>query len=51
MLQQQRFCGDGAHATWAEKFREGGYRVESEHEEFASATNDIIPAALRGTVD
>ena len=49
MLEQQRFCGDGTDATWAEEFREGDQQVDGEDEEFAHGCNGTMPAVLRKT--
>jgi|SRR5258706_6187022 len=35
MFEQQRFCGDGACATWAQQLREGGEQVGGEDQKFA----------------
>jgi hypothetical protein len=39
MLEQQRFCHDGAQATEAQKFHQGDQQVDGEDEEFAHGAN------------
>ena len=49
MLEQQKFRGDGACATRAEKFREDDKQVAREEEQIAHKSNGITPANLRKT--
>jgi hypothetical protein len=44
VLQQQRLCGDGTDATWAEQLREGDEEVDRGDEEFAHVANATILA-------
>jgi hypothetical protein len=44
VLQQQRLCGDGTDATWAEQPREANEEVDREDEEFAHVANATITA-------
>ena len=39
VLQQQRLCGDGADATWAEQLCDGDQQVGGEDEEVAHVAN------------
>jgi len=39
VLQQQRLCGDGADATWAEQLCDGDQQVDGEDEKIAHAAN------------
>jgi hypothetical protein len=49
MLQQQRHRGDGAHAPWADEFRQGDQQVDGENEEGAHVANRITTAVPRKT--
>ena len=44
VLQQQRLCGDGTDATWAEQPRQGDEEVDREDEDFAHVANATILA-------
>jgi len=39
VLQQQRLCGDGADATWAEQLCDGDQEVDGEDDEVAHVAN------------
>jgi hypothetical protein len=49
MLEQQRFCRDGADATGTREFDEGDQQVDGEDEEFAHRTNRTKTASARKT--
>jgi hypothetical protein len=48
MFEQQRFCGGGADAPWAQQLRDGGKQVEGEDPQFANErTLAWLPADAR----
>ena len=49
MLEQQRFCHDGAQATGAQEFHQGDQQVDGEDEEFAHGANGTMTAVPRKT--
>ena len=49
MLEQQRFCGDGADANRTEECREGEERVNGEEEQFARESNATTNVIMRKT--
>lgn len=49
MLEQQRFCRDGADATGTQEFDESDQQVDGEDEEFAHGTNRTKTARARKT--
>ena len=49
LLEQQRFCGDGADATRSKEFRNGIEQVNREEKQVAHGWNGITPAMVRKT--
>jgi hypothetical protein len=49
LLEQQRFCGDGAGATGAQKFCEGDEQVNCQEQQIAHGPNIAMLAILRKT--
>jgi hypothetical protein len=47
MLEQQRFCHDGARAIGAQEFHKGGQQVDGEDEEFAHEANRTMAAGAQ----
>jgi hypothetical protein len=49
LLEQQRFCGHGPHATRAEEFRYRYDQINREEEKFAHERNGTMPTVARKT--
>jgi hypothetical protein len=47
MLEEQRFCGDGASATGAEEFRDGDEQVDYQEEQVAHQAHRTMTAGAR----
>jgi hypothetical protein len=47
MLEQQRFCGDGASATRAEEFRDDDEQMDYQEEQIAHQVNRTMTASAR----
>ena len=47
LLEQQRFGGDRAHATWAEEFCNGDKQVDRQEEQTVHERKRITPTVVR----